>query len=241
MPTDDLDRFCCQNPDCASLRPAGRRQPLGLRPLRQGPPPAALLQRLQGPVLRVQGDAAVQLQAPARQGPGGPGAPRRGLRRPPDRPAGGGQQGHGHAAGPAGRSSTPRPPTTSWWPFPPETREVQFDEKWAFVGKKQKNCDPADPDDDHCGDYWDHVAFDPEHKLVLAVVPGARTEENARAIVAEVKQRLGRRPAAVDDQRRVPGVRDGDRGGLQRAGARPAASASRAGRGSCPSGGCRTA
>ena len=61
------------------------------------------------------------------------------------------------------------------------------------MGKKQKNCDPTDPADDHCGDYWDHVAFDPEHKLVLAVVPGARTEENARAIVAEVKQRLGGR------------------------------------------------
>ena len=38
--------------------------------------------------------------------------------------------------------------------------------------KKQKNCDPTNPDDDHCGDYWDHVAFDPEHKLVLVVVPG---------------------------------------------------------------------
>ena len=62
------------------------------------------------------------------------------------------------------------------------------------MGKKQKNCDPADPDDDHCGDYWDHVAFDPEHKLVLAVVPGARVEENAYAIVAEVKQRVGDTP-----------------------------------------------
>jgi IS1 family transposase len=79
----------------------------------------------------------------------------------------------------------------SWWPFPPNTREVQFDEKWAFVAKKQKNCDPTDPDDDHCGDYWDYVAFDPEHKLVLAVIPGARCEENAHAIVSEVEQRLG--------------------------------------------------
>src|SRR6185437_15804629 len=87
--------------------------------------------------------------------------------------------------------STPRPPTMSWWPFPPNTREVQFDEKWAFVGKKQKHCDPANPDDDHCGDYWDYVAFDPEHKLVLAVVPGARSEENTHTIVAQVKERLG--------------------------------------------------
>src|SRR5689334_16704712 len=71
-------------------------------------------------------------------------------------------------------AGTPRRPTTSSWAFPPETREVQFDEKWAFVYKKQKNCDPAKPEDDHRGDYWDYVAFDPEHKLVLAVVPGAR-------------------------------------------------------------------
>jgi hypothetical protein len=28
--------------------------------------------------------------------------------------------------------------------------------------------------DDHKGDWWDHVAYDPEHKLVLAVIPGAR-------------------------------------------------------------------
>jgi IS1 family transposase len=62
------------------------------------------------------------------------------------------------------------------------------------VGKKQKHCDPANPDDDHRGDYWDHVAFDPEHKLVLAVVPGARVVENASAIVAEVKQRVGNTP-----------------------------------------------
>jgi hypothetical protein len=38
-----------------------------------------------------------------------------------------------------------RPCTTSWSPFPPRTREVQFDEKWAFVAKKEANCDPTDP------------------------------------------------------------------------------------------------
>src|SRR5262245_16669609 len=122
----------------------------------------------------------------------------------------------------------------SWWPFPFGTREVQLDEKWTFVGKNQKNCDPTDPDYDHCGDHWDHVAYDPEHKLALAVVPGARTEENARAVVADAAG--GLRAAAVDDQRRVPRVRDGDRGGLQRAGADPAAS--RGDRASCPGGGC---
>ncbi len=37
--------------------------------------------------------------------------------------------------------------TTSSWPFPPRTREVQLDEKWSFVYKKQENCDPLDPAD----------------------------------------------------------------------------------------------
>jgi len=80
---------------------------------------------------------------------------------------------------------------TSSWLFPPRTREVQF------VGKKQKNCDPADPADDHKGDWWDHVAYDPEHKLVLVVVPGARVGECAQEIVGEVKERLGDRPPAL--------------------------------------------
>jgi hypothetical protein len=79
--------------------------------------------------------------------------------------------------------------TRSSWLFPPRTREVQFDEKWAFVAKKQKNCDPADPADVHKGDWWDHVAYDPEHRLVLAVVPGARSIENAEAVVAAAKGR----------------------------------------------------
>jgi IS1 family transposase len=84
--------------------------------------------------------------------------------------------------------------TTSSWLFPPRTCEVQLDEKHAFVGKKQKNCDPTDPDDDHKGDYWDHIALDSEHRLVLAVVPGARSMESAEALVTEVKERCGERP-----------------------------------------------
>jgi IS1 family transposase len=75
------------------------------------------------------------------------------------------------------------------WLFPPRTREVQFDEKWSFVHKKQKNCDPAHPADAHRGDWWDHVAYDPEHRLVLTVVPGARSIENAEAVVAAAKGR----------------------------------------------------
>jgi IS1 family transposase len=83
--------------------------------------------------------------------------------------------------------------TTNSWRFPPKTREVQFDEKWSFVAKKQEHCDPDDPADDHKGDWWDHVAYDPENRLVLCVVPGARDVENVEAIVHEAKQRTGGR------------------------------------------------
>lgn len=83
----------------------------------------------------------------------------------------------------------PRKYTTNSWLFPPQTREVQFDEKWAFVAKKEKNCDPDNPADAHRGDNWDHVAFDPEHRLVVSVVPGKRTSENTRCLVEDFKKR----------------------------------------------------
>ena len=78
----------------------------------------------------------------------------------------------------------------SWWHFPPETKEIQLDEKWSFVYKKQKNCAA---NDDVCGDNWDHVAYDPEHKLVIAVVPGKRTLANTDKLVSEMKARTGGR------------------------------------------------
>jgi IS1 family transposase len=87
----------------------------------------------------------------------------------------------------------PGRPTTSWSRFPPRTTEVQFDEKWSFVAKKEANCDRRDPADDHKGDYWDHVAYDPEHRLVVAVVPGARDVEGTEALVGEFRRRTGGR------------------------------------------------
>jgi IS1 family transposase len=85
----------------------------------------------------------------------------------------------------------------SWSRFPPRTREVQFDEKWAFVAKKQANCDPGDPADARKGDCWDHVALDPEHRLVVAVVPGKRTAANVAALVGESHRRTAGRPMAL--------------------------------------------
>jgi IS1 family transposase len=79
--------------------------------------------------------------------------------------------------------------TTNSWPFPPSTQEAQLDEKWSFVYKKQKHCNPDKPEDARCGDCWDHVALDPEHRLVLSVIVGKRTDTNATQLVHELHER----------------------------------------------------
>ena len=77
----------------------------------------------------------------------------------------------------------------NWSLFPPQTSEVQYDEKWAFVYKKQQNCDPTNPKEGKHGDNWDHVAFDPEHKLVVSLVAGKRTKENVNRLIADFRER----------------------------------------------------
>jgi IS1 family transposase len=83
--------------------------------------------------------------------------------------------------------------TTNSWLFPPHTREAQFDEKWSFVGKKEKHCDPDEAEDARQGDNWDHVAFDPESRLVVSVVPGKRTQDKVHRLVQDFKERTGGR------------------------------------------------
>ena len=81
----------------------------------------------------------------------------------------------------------------NWLPFPPKTLEAQFDEKWAFVRKKRKHCEDDVPGDNRQGDNWDHLAYDPQHRLVVSVVPGKRTAKNVEKLVADFKKRTGGR------------------------------------------------
>ena len=72
----------------------------------------------------------------------------------------------------------------------PRARQAQLDEKWAFVAEKQANFDPTD---DRKGDPWDHVALNPDHRLVVSVVPGKRTVENTLALVRDFGRRTSGR------------------------------------------------
>ena len=63
--------------------------------------------------------------------------------------------------------------------------------------KKQEHCDPDNPADDQHGDWWDHTAYDAEHKLVLGIVPGARGAEKVEAVVTAVKQQTEDHPVRL--------------------------------------------
>ena len=84
-------------------------------------------------------------------------------------------------------------PTTNSWAFPPSTTRLQLDEKWSFVGKKEKNRDPEDDGDACLGEQWDFVALDPDSRLVLSVVVGKRVGQTAVMLLEDVKRRLGDR------------------------------------------------
>jgi hypothetical protein len=85
---------------------------------------------------------------------------------------------------------------------------VQLDEKWAFVAKKAKNCDPEGEADWFAGDQWDFVALDPDSRLVLEVVVGRRIAENAVLLLEGVKRRLGGRPPALVTSDELPAYKE---------------------------------
>lgn len=68
-------------------------------------------------------------------------------------------------------------------------KALQFDEKWAFIYKKQKNVLITD-EGIEVGDYWDCNCIEPQSKLLISLVPGKRTAENIVATVEDAASRL---------------------------------------------------
>lgn len=58
------------------------------------------------------------------------------------------------------------------------------------MGKKQKHCHAESEEDLFCGDQWDHVAYDPDHRLVLEVILGKRTEVLVEGLFEQLLPRL---------------------------------------------------
>jgi hypothetical protein len=56
-------------------------------------------------------------------------------------------------------------------------------------GKKDKHCDPDDPDDAQHGSYWDHVIIDPETKLIISLVVGRRNADTVVQVFTDFYDR----------------------------------------------------
>src|SRR5438270_2823986 len=69
---------------------------------------------------------------------------------------------------------------------------LQFDELWGFIGKKEKHVNQFD--DPTKGDVWTFCALDADTKLVPAYRVGKRTRVNTHAFVQDVANRIKNRP-----------------------------------------------
>lgn len=79
-----------------------------------------------------------------------------------------------------------------------ECSNVQVDEIWCFVGKKQRHI-AAGESPIGKGDYWTYVAMDRDTKLVPTYRVGKRTAENTQAFVADLSERLVNRVQISSD------------------------------------------
>jgi IS1 family transposase len=76
--------------------------------------------------------------------------------------------------------------------------EIEVDELWGFVGKKQKHLTP---DDDYTlGDTWTFCAIDRDSKLVPAYRVGKRDAPTTKAFLMDLASRMKNRIQLSSDQ-----------------------------------------
>jgi transposase-like protein/IS1 family transposase len=67
--------------------------------------------------------------------------------------------------------------------------EIQADEIWTFVGKKQNHLKPTD-DPSRCGDFYTFVGIDRTTKLVISFLVGKRTSPCAIEFMRDLGERI---------------------------------------------------
>lgn len=70
-------------------------------------------------------------------------------------------------------------------------RNLQFDEIWGFIGKKERHLRPDD--NPELGDVWTFCAIDSDTKIVPSFKVGKRDSATANAFVADVASRMAGR------------------------------------------------
>jgi IS1 family transposase len=72
-----------------------------------------------------------------------------------------------------------------------DCQEIQIDEIWGFIGKKQRNLTP---DDEYTkGDVWTFCAIDSDTKIVPSYRIGKRDAQTANAFVTDLASRMTNR------------------------------------------------
>jgi IS1 family transposase len=74
-----------------------------------------------------------------------------------------------------------------------ESKRIQVDEIWTFVGKKQKRLTPTERMYSNLGDQYVFVAMDADSKLILSFFTGRRTGELAHSLMSDLKGRIRNR------------------------------------------------
>jgi len=80
-------------------------------------------------------------------------------------------------------------------------QQLQFDEIWGFIGKKERHCTVDDAPE--IGDVWTFCAIDPDTKLVPAFKVGKRDTVTANAFAKDVASRLTNRVQISSDALRA--------------------------------------
>lgn len=75
--------------------------------------------------------------------------------------------------------------------------DVQLDEIWGYVGKKEARVQPTDPAG--MGEAYTFTALDTASRFIIAWMVGKRSEETTKAFVADVRSRLVVMPAITSD------------------------------------------
>ncbi|MGD1046888.1 MAG: IS1 family transposase [Bacteroidota bacterium] len=71
-----------------------------------------------------------------------------------------------------------------------ESKFVEIDEIWTFVGKKQRHVLPREKENTELGDQYVFVAIDAETKLVPSFIVGKRTSDVAFSFMSDLKGRI---------------------------------------------------
>lgn len=80
-------------------------------------------------------------------------------------------------------------------------KQLQFDELWGFIGKKERHVRPDD--NPQLGDVWTFCAIDSDTKLVPSFKVGKRDLPTANAFVSDVASRMRNRVQISSDALRA--------------------------------------